>query len=199
MKRFIKMISLALVAITLISVFPTYKVNAGSNEIDAFKKYLPKVYAQVKKDSYLPFSKVKYAFFDINNDGKNEMIAYDSSNPYSKGYIYQYKNKKVSRIKCISNFQPSRNIDTLDIYIYKKKKVIKTGALSAQTNNNYYYKYKRGKYVLVAESGENSESETAYYKVNGKKVNKSKYKKYVKKLVKGAKKKKASKLLWYEY
>ena len=199
MKRFIKIISLALVALILVSAFPAAKVNAASNEINAFKNYLPKVYAQVKSDSYLPTSKVKYAFYDINNDGKKEMIAYDSTNPYSKGYIYQYKNKKVSRIKCISNFQPSRNIDTLDIYIYKKKKVIKTGALSAQTNNNYYYKYKRGKYVLVAESGENYENNTSYYKVNGKKVSKEKFKKYVKKLVKGAKKKKASTLNWYEY
>ena len=203
MKRFIKLIAIILALFAIIGVLPISNVNAASNEITAFTKYLPKVSAQLKKDSYLPYSSVKYAFFDINNDGKKEMLAYDSMNPYSKGYIYQYKNKKVTRIKCVSNFQPNRNISGIEIKIYKKKKMFKTGAVSESTSGQYYYKYKRGKYVLVAESGTKSDFETGndikYYKVNGKKVSKSKFKKYVKILVKGAKAKKASTLNWYEY
>ena len=186
--------------LSLILMLSSFQVCAATKEVNAFKKQLPSIYSQIKKDSYLPYTTVKYTFIDLNNDGMKEMIAYDSYNPYSKGYIYQYKKGKVSRVNTKCNFQPSRKISSLDIYSYKAKKVFKTGVVSEQSSATYYYQYKKGRYVLVAESGTDYVDETiTYYKVSGKKVSKAKYNNFVKKLVKSTKARKVSTGKWYQY
>lgn len=187
---------LTLIFLMVLLSFPSEAYATSKyKEKEAFKKKLPSIYQQVKMDSYLPTTQVKYTFLDINKDGVMEMLVYDSLNPYSKGYIYTYNKGRVKLALTKFSYQPSRNIDIL---YYQKGNVLKCSYISEHESYTYIYKYKNGKFVKAAEIM-SDEISNKTYKIAGKKVSKKAYDKNLRKMVKGSKAKKAKGLKWYTY
>lgn len=198
-KRWVLVLMAAL--IVFISIHPDVLAASVHKEKSAFIKKLPSIYKTIEKDSYLPDKELKYAFLDLNNDGVYELLAYDSKNPYSKGYLYRYKNKKVTRIKADMSYEP--NIRKIDIVYYPKSKAFRCERVNTLDTYIRYYKYKNGKYTVVASRHDSSDAVTGntkvIYKIGKRKVAKAKYNSYVKKLTKKSKVKKGRNLKWFTY
>lgn len=187
-----------LLAVLLCIQIPTISAQAMSKANQKAHKAFAE---QLKKDKkkFCSFSmKLKYAYVDVDGDKVDELITYPGFG-YCTQIIYDYRGGKVKDVCCVGQ-------GTFTKY-YKKNKVIfinDSGHMGCL--GDYYYKWKNGTYKLAAykssyyASGDyNAEPDEVHYYVNNSEVSSAEYKAYTKKLVKGAKAYKFSKIKWKKY
>lgn len=193
-KRYIIVVAvLVMVIITNFTVTSRAMTNKNKKAHTAYKE-------QLKKDRR-EFSnkKLPYAYRDIDNDKVDELIVY-AGYGYCTEIIYDYVDDKIKQVCVIGQGEFTS--------YYKNKKVIYCAG-SGHMGEYYttYYKYKNGEYKAIAYVKTNTEDyidgRTVFldkpvntYYINDKKVSKSKYKKYTKKLIKGDKEIEFSKIKW---
>lgn len=197
MKKIIKTLSVVLAMVLLCS--SPVPVHAASAKNTAAHKALKK---QIKSDKKqyckLRNEKLTYAFADIDGDKVDELITMPGFG-YLTYAVYDYKNGTVKRVSTIGHGSY--------VYYYPKKKLLYSECAHMGYMWTTYYKYSNGKYKVVAQvmkdytdrSYEAAKPKSSKYYVNGKKVTKAKYNKFVKSLKKGDKAKKTSSLKWKKY
>lgn len=142
---------------------------------------------------------LKYTYIDLDNDKVDELLIYPGFG-YCSQVVYDYQNGQSVQVSSIGQGNYTS--------YYKKKKVLYV-ASSGNMGMYYttYYKFNGSQYEEVAQIVEETEGyengKTVIYKtpkktyyVKGKKVKKSKYKSYVKKLTKGDKAKSLKNIKW---
>lgn len=148
--------------------------------------------------------KLHYAYVDFNHDGIDELITSPARAHGIEGMpeaiFYTYANGKVKKLKTL--YVP----DELGKYYKKGQSFSYYYEYPYDPDSmTYYYKFNGKKFVKKAYMKETikikgGEPESMFkYFVEGKKVKKSKYQSYVKKLTKGDKGKSFSKLKWKKY
>lgn len=147
-------------------------------------------------EEYSAFSTdVNYIFADINGDGiKEGMIEYHKKSGGSERYfnIFSYKNKKLKRVLHDMEYGLDK------VIVYRKKDLVIYGA-GHGAEWYEYFKLKKGKYVRVAEKtrasingGALKNGKWGYYTSkagNLVKAKKKAFKKRIKSIIKGKKKK----------
>lgn len=193
-----KIIAALLAVIILISGgFPVSAAGKKTVNRKAHKAY-EKVLPQLKKKYYGSAwsSGLPYAYRDVDGDKIDELIIQPGWG-YCNQEIYDYQNGKVKAVCAVDHGSFTK--------YYPKKKVIYIKSTGTDyTSRTVYYVQKKGVYKIAACRVHHYETplsaETVeYYKgdeTSGKKISKAKYQKYVKKLIKGAKAKKFSKIKW---
>ena len=139
---------------------------------------------------------IKFGLIDVNKDNIPELVyaLYDSEHIH----VCTYKNGNVIEVT-------STGLGTT-LKIYPNRKLIRMKGVHCGQFYDYYYKFDGREAVLLTEkvgdecinviTGEQKKNIKAntyspyLYKINGNKVSKSKYQKYIKKITKGAKQEK---------
>ncbi len=161
---------------------------------EAYRDYLDELTEDAEERGYtLDYN--KFALIDINNDKIPEFVyaLYDSEHIK----ICTYSNGSVNEII-------STGLGTT-MKIYPNKKLIRMKGVHCGQFYDYYYKFNGKESILLTEkegdecinviTGKTKKTikpnvySPYLYKINGKKVSKNKYEKYLKKKTKGAKKK----------
>lgn len=193
-KKYVIRLLIGIIALALCIGMATPVQAASSKNAKAHKAYEK----QIRKDQrkYCPGEYLKYAYKDLNGDGINELITYPGFG-YCMEILYTYKNGKAKKLISVGQGEFEK--------YYKKKKVLCYGGGHMDHYYQEYYKFEGSKLIKKAYLEESVEligdepvSEVRYY-VNGKRTTKQKYKSYVKKLTKGDKAKRFSKLNWKTY
>ncbi|MCI8648352.1 MAG: hypothetical protein HFE76_16520 [Firmicutes bacterium] len=172
----------------------TVRGAAATPNSKAHKAYVN----QIKKDKkkYCSGEKLQYAYKDLNGDGIDELITYPGFG-YCMEILYTYTNGKVKKLKELGQREFEK--------YYLKNKVLRSSGGHMDHYDTTYYKFQGSRLVKKAYQTETISIKkgnpvvTHKYYINGKKVSKSKYKAYVKKLTKGDKAKSFSKLNWKKY
>lgn len=205
MNRIKRIICFILLLTTMITCFTTYEAEhvSAKSDINKLNKKAHKAFmGQVKadKEKYLDRSggtKLKYIFIDLDGDNVDELITYPGYGVVSQ-IIYDLKNGAVIEVETLSQCEIQS--------FYAKTKVIYTAGAHMGTFSNSYYKISKGIMKNVAlENGywydqyDNLLEKPSYETyINGEKVSRAKYQKFIKSLKKG-KKKDFSKIKWKEY
>lgn len=170
------------------------KTVSSSKNKKAHKAYSK----QIKKDKneYCPSRNLLYVYKDFDGDGIDELVTYPGFG-YCMEILYTYKSGKVVELLAIGQKEFHK--------YYEKQKILYVIGGHMDQYYQEYYKFKGNKLIkkayreeIVTWKNEKFVSQFNYY-TNGKKVKKSEYQAYVKKLIKGEKAKPFSKLKWKNY
>ena len=157
----------------------------------ALKKKLKSLYSEYKNyvsSNSNGFTGMKYRFVDLNNDGVTELLVSQDGHWKPMNEIYGHDGSKVVLLSSASSGIGGGYFDHR-ITSYKKKGVFKVHDWHNSYSGERYYKWNGRKAKLLASMSTNwvsAQGNSSYY-VNSKKVSKSKYTDYAKKLVKGLK------------
>lgn len=150
------------------------KVKAENKKIEALKAYKNEL---LKTKSKIGHGKATSFFIkDVDGDKVPELIMYFSSS--SQVYLCTYKNNHV---QCLVEAKYGLNI-------YNKNHIVMWSYETGDNPCDYWYKISKGKAKLVAYKSQNIYWNSGvrytnqYFEVNGKKVKKKEYDKYVKKI-----------------
>lgn len=168
----------------MIGIFvSSFSVEAASKGSQAKKAYRNLLSSYKTNPEYSDYAKNEYAqdnftfaLCDLTGDGIPELILRESSvDPYVY-WIYTYRNGKVKKLKKMDYYNGGM------LYgIYPKTHIVCASEGNSYDNDFIYYKLGKGKIKTIART-----KDKKYY-IQGKKVSKSKYKKYVTRLKKGKK------------
>ena len=175
-----QIISLALVVTFLLLCFPIPTQAASKNAI-AREAYLKALTSGKWADMWNSHH-IQYAFYDINGDGIDELIAYPGSGAWTYE-IFTYLNGKIKSLT-----GEGKAYETIEIFPATNVLAFVGFGHKGYTMDRYY-KVSSGKATLLAEMVEKDDSESEgvweEYYVKGKQTTKAEYNKYVNTLRKG--------------
>lgn len=159
-----------------------------------YKKIVNNFVSEAKNHKYCDTDYMYFSLFDINNDGKKELLLADEGHAASSenhGYIY---NKDGKKIKLYYKYGgKTYNTDTVSgrIGVYKKGVILCSGTGAIGGYTTYYKVNSKGKFYEAAHNDNSSFNEEGYqydrYTVNGKECTAEEYAKKVKSFGKNVK------------
>lgn len=197
MNKLKKIMFMVIVFVLCITAVPIPVQAAGAKNKKAHKAY-QKQLKKNKKKYCSGKEKLKYAYKDLNGDGVDELIT-EPGFGYLSQIIYTYKGGKVKKAVVVGQGEFTQ--------YYKKNKVLHYYGSHMSNTHDEYYKFQNNKYKRIAykeiifdyDIETEEEIYTTSYYVKGKRVDKSAYALYIKKLTKGETAKSFRKLKWKKY
>lgn len=175
----------------------SFSAEAASNKVKAKKAY-SKFLANYKRNPEFreiaknEFTKKDFSFAlcDVSGDGIPELFLREICVEPYEYWIYTYHNGKVKKLKRMDYF-----MNGVPYIIYPKTHIVCASEGDSYSADNIFYKISKGKIKVIARTKTNYEEVPGEmpivrgktYYIKGKKVSKSRYKKYVAKLKKGKK------------
>lgn len=196
-KCFKKQMGIMLTAMCVVlGALPSVEINAASKSDQAIKAYHAYLLSSEVEADNMGWYQGQFGIIDLNKDGISELIV--TGDGMYRFNIYAYVGGKV---KIIGSGYSG------DYVFYPNKKLIYLTSFHGGDDVRTYYKFDGKKMNVKAqkcgcdymnlETGEYKDTENGsysyepyVYKVNGNKATASKYKTYINRLKKGAKKKK---------
>lgn len=176
-KKFsIKQITVTL-CILLFAVFfgatPSEAASKAGKAKKAYKAYLSSIMSRSDFKEYagLQYGSIFFAVMDISGDKVPELIVKENYTEPNGYWVYTYRKGKVRKLKSL-DYYSGGEIEA----VYPKKRIIKTYEGDSWTVDKIYYKVTNSKMKVAART------KNGKYYVNGRKVTKSKYQRYVAKI-----------------
>ena len=157
----------------LITAIPSEAASKAGKAKKAYKSYLSSIMnrSDFKEFAGMKIGNISFAIMDISGDKVPELIVKESYTAPENYWVYTYRNGKVKKLKSMCYYSGGE-IDA----VYPKKHIIKAYEGDDWFCDNIYYRVTGSKMKVAART------KNGKYYVNGRKVTKSSYQRYVSKI-----------------
>lgn len=162
-----------LIVAILITTIPSEAASKAGKAKKAYKSYLSSIMnrSDFKEYAGLKIGNISFAIMDISGDKVPELIVKESYTAPENYWVYTYRNGTVKKLKSMCYYSGGE-IDA----VYPKKHIIKAYEGDDWFCDNIYYRVTGSKMKVAART------KNGKYYVNGRKVTKSSYQRYVSKI-----------------